>query len=194
MSIKRNRAYRKTKYMIYKETLIDFKEHLWAFLGSFIALCIISFLHYQYFSPNDLTLLVGSFGATSVLIFGAIGSPLSQPKNLFVGHFISSIIGVSCYKVLGDVIWIAAPLAVALSIIVMQMAKALHPPGGATALIAVMGGESITSLGYEYVLFPIMGGVTILFLVAIVTNNIPHKRRYPNNNYIELLRKRKKKK
>lgn len=187
MGIKKNKTYRKTRYLIYKETLIDFNEHFWAFIGSFIGLGIISFLHYKTLSSYDLTLLIGSFGATCVLIYGAVGSPLAQPKNLFNGHIISAIIGVTIFKIFNtDLIWIAAPLAVSLSIICMQMAKSLHPPGGATALIAVTGGESITSLGYLYVLSPVLTGVCILFIVALIFNNIPHKRQYPNKKILKI--------
>lgn len=193
MSIKKNKIYRKTRYILYRETLLDFKEHFWAFIGSFIGLAIICYLNYEVLSKHDLTLLIGSFGASCVLIYGAIGSPLAQPKNLFIGHIISAIIGVTIFNLLGNFIWIAAPLAVSLSIIGMQMAKSLHPPGGATALIAVTGGKSITDLGYLYVLSPVLTGVTILFIVAIIFNNIPHKRQYPVKKYILVhkLRRRK---
>lgn len=189
MSIKKNKTYRKTKYILYKETLIDFKEHFWAFVGSFIGLAIISYLNYEVLSKYDLTLLIGSFGATCVLIYGAIGSPLAQPKNLFLGHLISALIGVTVFKLLGTVIWVAAPLAVSLSIIGMQMLKALHPPGGATALIAVTGGTTITNLGYEYVFSPVLTGVCILFIVALIFNNIPHKRQYPTKSYLKKYKK-----
>src|SRR5690554_5642929 len=195
MGIKKNKTYRKTRYLIYKETLIDFNEHFWAFIGSFIGLGIISFLHYKTLSSYDLTLLIGSFGATCVLIYGAVGSPLAQPKNLFNGHIISAVIGVTIFKIFNtDLIWIAAPLAVSLSIICMQMAKSLHPPGGATALIAVTGGESITSLGYQYVLSPVFTGVFILFLAALVFNNITPKRQYPAKSFIRFSRKKRIKK
>lgn len=189
MNPKKNRTYRKTKYVLYKETLVDFEEHFWAFVGSFLGLGIISFLHYNYLSKFDLTLLIGSFGATCVLIYGAVNSPLAQPRNLIVGHLISAFIGVSCYKLVGETIYIAAPLAVSLSIIGMQMLKSLHPPGGATALIAVTGGTSITDLGYMYVLNPVFSGVLLLFIIALITNNIPQKRRYPSKK-ITFRRKR----
>lgn len=192
MGIKKNKTYRKTRYLIYKETLIDFNEHFWAFIGSFIGLGIISFLHYKTLSSYDLTLLIGSFGATCVLIYGAVGSPLAQPKNLFNGHIISAIIGVTIFKIFNtDLIWIAAPLAVSLSIICMQMAKSLHPPGGATALIAVTGGESITSLGYQYVLSPVLTGVCVLFIAALIFNNIPHKRQYPSKKILKRYKRKK---
>lgn len=189
MSLKKNRSYRRTRYLLYKETLVDFNEHLWAFIGSFIGLGTITYLNFEVLPKYDLTLMIGSFGASCVLIYGAIGSPLAQPKNLFLGHIISAIVGVTVYKLLGNFIWIAAPLAVSLSIIGMQMAKSLHPPGGATALIAVTGGPGITGLGYGYVFSPVITGISILFIAALIFNNIPHKRQYPVKSFIRLNRK-----
>jgi len=182
MSIKKNRTYRKTKYIIYKETLLDANEHFWAFIGSFIGLGIISFLQYDYLTTADLTLLIGSFGASCVLIYGVIDSPLAQPRNLIGGHVISAIVGVSIFKLI-PVLWVAAPLAVSVSIIAMQITKTLHPPGGATALIAVTGGVNITNLGYLYVLSPVLSGVLILFITALIFNNIPKGRRYPRKGF-----------
>ena len=94
-----------------------------------------------HFSGNDAVYLIGSFGASSVLVYGIIQSPFSQPRNLVGGHVISAFIGVTVHKLAPDIIWIAAPLAVSLSIISMQITKTLHPPGGATAFIAVIGTE-----------------------------------------------------
>lgn len=182
MSLKKNKTYRKTKYVIYKETLVNINEHFWAFLGSFIGLGIICYLQFQTLSKYDLTLLIGSFGATCVLIYGVIDSPLAQPRNLIGGHIISAIVGVTIFKLI-SVLWIAAPLAVSLSIILMQITKTLHPPGGATALIAVTGGKSITSLGYEYVLSPVLSGVIILLVIALIFNNIPKNRKYPRKAF-----------
>nr|WP_298001298.1 HPP family protein [uncultured Flavobacterium sp.] len=189
MALKKTRTYRRTRYLLYKETLVDFKEHFWAFVGSFVGLGTISYLNFELLSKYDLTLLIGSFGASCVLIYGAIESPLAQPKNLFNGHLISAIIGVTCYKILGEYVWIAGPLAVSLSIIGMQMAKSLHPPGGATALIAVTGGPSITNLGYEYVFSPVLTGVFILFIAAIIFNNITPKRQYPSKVIIQFYKR-----
>lgn len=189
MALKKTRTYRRTRYLLYKETLVDFKEHFWAFVGSFVGLGTISYLNFELLPKYDLTLLIGSFGASCVLIYGAIESPLAQPKNLFNGHLISAIIGVTCYKILGEYVWIAGPLAVSLSIIGMQMAKSLHPPGGATALIAVTGGPSITNLGYEYVFSPVLTGVFILFIAAIIFNNITPKRQYPSKVIIQFYKR-----
>lgn len=176
------RGYRKTKYILYKETLIDYKEQFWSFLGSFVGIGILAYIQSIHFKGNDAVYLIGSFGASSVLVYGIIQSPFSQPRNLVGGHVISAIIGVTVHKLVPDIIWIAAPLAVSFSIIFMQMTKTLHPPGGATALIAVIGSDKIKSLGYMYVLSPVLMGVLILLFVALFFNNMTPSRTYPSHN------------
>lgn len=126
--------------------------------------------------------LIGSFGASSVLVFGAIQSPLAQPRNVIGGQIISAIIGVTIAKFIPDIIWLAAPLAVSTSIIAMQFTKTLHPPGGATALIAIIGTENIKNLGYFYVLSPVLSGSLILLIVALIFNNMTKHRSYPTNS------------
>ena len=180
MPIKKiKRTYRKTKYVLYKETLVDFTEHFWAFIGSFIGLGIITFLEYKFLPESDLVFLIGSFGASCVLVYGVIQSPLAQPRNLVGGHLVSAIIGVTIQKLLPDLIWVAAPLAVSLSIVFMQITKTLHPPGGATALIAVTGSAEIKNLGYFYIISPVLSGALILLLIALIFNNLTSNRSYP---------------
>ena len=130
---------------------------------------------------NDVVFLIGSFGASSVLVYGIIQSPFSQPRNLIGGHLISSIVGVTVAKFVPDILWLTAPLAVSISIVLMQITKTLHPPGGATALIAIIGSPKIKALGYWYVLYPVLVGALILFVVALIFNNITKNRHYPNH-------------
>lgn len=179
--------YRRARYVLYRETLIDAKEHVLTFIGSFIGIGLIGLLNSQYMVANDNLFMIGSFGASSVLIYGIINSPLAQPRNLIGGHVICAIIGVTMLKLIPNEVWIAGALAVSLSIVAMQMTKTLHPPGGATALIAVTGGAKIKAMGYLYVFSPVLTGVVILFLVALVFNNMRH-RQYPVK---PLFRKRK---
>lgn len=171
--------YRKAKYVLYKETLIDTKEHILTFLGAFVGIGIVGFINSKYFVLNDNLFLIGSFGASSVLIYGVINSPLAQPRNLIGGHLVCALIGVTVHKLIPNEVWLASALAVALSIVAMQITKTLHPPGGATALIANIGSEKIKALGYMYVLSPVLTGVLILFVVALIFNNITKSRRYP---------------
>ena len=185
-----NRSIRITKYILYKETTLDFKEGFWSFIGAFIGIGIIAFIQSFYLSKVENIFLIGSFGATCVLIYGAIQSPLAQPRNLIGGHVLSAIIGVTIAKFMPDIIWITAPLAVSVSIILMQYTKTLHPPGGATALIAIIGTEKIKELGYMYVFSPVLSGVFILFVVALITNNMTKNRSYPTNKkYTRIFRK-----
>ncbi|EJL67021.1 HPP family protein [Flavobacterium sp. CF136] len=176
------RSYRKTRYILYKETLIDYKEQFWSFLGSFVGIGILAYIQSIHFSGNDAVYLIGSFGASSVLVYGIIQSPFSQPRNLIGGHLVSAFIGVTVHKLAPDIIWIAAPLAVSLAIILMQITKTLHPPGGATALIAIIGSDKIKDLGYMYVISPVLIGVIILFLTALVFNNMTSGRTYPSHS------------
>lgn len=174
-----HRHMRVYRYVFYRETLVDFREHFWSFIGAFIGIGLIALLQSYQLPTTENIFLIGSFGASAVLVYGAIQSPLAQPRNLVGGHVVSAIVGVTVGKLLPDVIWLTAPTAVAFSIVAMQITRSLHPPGGATALIAVSGGQQITQLGYLYVLTPVFSGALILLLVALLFNNITKKRHYP---------------
>jgi len=177
-----HRQLRVYRYVFYKETLVDPREHFWSFIGAFFGILCIAYLQSINLPTLENVFLIGSFGASSVLVYGAIDSPLAQPRNLIGGHVVSAFVGVTVGQFMPDIIWLKAPLAVALCIVSMQVTRTLHPPGGATALIAVTGGTKIFELGYWYVLSPVLSGATILFLVALVFNNITHKRHYPSRS------------
>ncbi|MBL7951112.1 MAG: HPP family protein [Flavobacteriales bacterium] len=185
------RGVRISRYVIYRETLVDAREHLWAFIGSFIGIGVIAFVQSHLLSANDNLFLIGSFGASSVLVYGVIQSPLAQPRNLVGGHVLSALLGVTMAKLVPDIIWLAAPLAVSLSIVAMQVTRTLHPPGGATALIAVIGSEKVKDLGYAFVLSPVLSGCLILLITALVFNNLTPHRKYPTKDgYTRLIKKR----
>lgn len=169
------------RYVVYKETLFDYQEQFWTFIGSFVGIALIGLLNSNFLAPSDNLFLIGSFGASSVLIYGIINSPLAQPRNLIGGHLICALIGVTVHKLIPRELWLSAAISVSLSIILMQITKTLHPPGGATALIANIGSEKVQNLGYFYVISPVLVGVMILLLVAIVFNNITPSRSYPAN-------------
>lgn len=158
---------------------VTFSEVLWSWVGAVVGIALVGLVHARLVDQAGQALLIGSFGATAVLVYGAIRSPLAQPRNVLGGHVFSALIGVCAEQALGQTPWLAAAVAVATAIAVMHLTKTLHPPGGATALIAVIGGESVHSLGYMYALVPAGLGAVILLLVALVVNNIPKSRRYP---------------
>jgi len=158
---------------------VSFSEIIWSWIGAFWGIASVAFINYNMFQGTDLVMIIGSFGASAVLIYGAIRSPLAQPRNLIGGHVISAIIGVTMYKLLNSHMWMAASIAVATAIAVMHATKTLHPPGGATALIAVIGSQKIHNLGYLYVILPAGLGAIIMLVVALLINNIPKSRKYP---------------
>jgi CBS domain-containing membrane protein len=131
----------------------------------------------------DGVFLLGSFGAAAVLVYGAPMAEFSQPRNLVVGNLVSALVGVTVAANItspGSTA-VAAAFAVSSSVLFMHLLRSMHPPGGATALIAVVGGDNIRGLGYWYVLFPVLCGTLILLAVALVVNNLsrnPH-RHYP---------------
>lgn len=158
---------------------VGFGELLWSWTGAVVGIGTCGYLSSNYFEPRDLSLLIGSFGASAVLVYGAIKSPLAQPRNLVGGHIISGLIGMACYQLFGGTLWIAAAMAVSLAIVAMLATKTLHPPGGATALIAVIGGEKVHNLGYLYAFIPAGAGAVILLAVALIVNNLAKNRKYP---------------
>jgi len=158
---------------------VSLAELGWSWLGSAIGIGLCAILSSRYFEPHDLSLLIGSFGASAVLVYGAIKSPLAQPRNLVGGHIISGLIGVACHQLVGQTVWLAAALAVSIAIVAMLATRTLHPPGGATALIAVIGGQKIYSLGYLYALVPAGAGAIVLLIVALAVNNLSRNRSYP---------------
>ncbi len=158
---------------------VSFSEIAWSWIGSFLGIAAVAYAHFTIIQGTDLVMVIGSFGASAVLIYGAIKSPLAQPRNLIGGHVISALIGVACYQTLNAHMWLASAVAVATAIAVMHATKTLHPPGGATALIAVIGSENIHALGYAYALVPATLGAFIMLGIALLVNNIPQSRRYP---------------
>jgi len=158
---------------------VGWTEALWSWLGACIGIGLCGYISARYCEPRDLTLIIGSFGASAVLVYAAIKSPLAQPRNLVGGHVLSALAGVASYQLFGDILWIAAALSVSLAIVVMLITKTLHPPGGATALIAVIGGKKIHDLGFLYALLPAGAGALILLAVALLVNNLSENRRYP---------------
>lgn len=154
-------------------------EILWSWLGSFLGIAAVMLLDAHLFAPQDAMLAIGSFGASAVLVYGAPRSPLAQPRNLVGGHVLSALIGVLAWKLLHAYPWLAAALAVSTAIAAMHATKTLHPPGGATALIAVIGSEKVHEMGFLYALLPATVGPLLLLAVALLVNNLPATRRYP---------------
>jgi CBS-domain-containing membrane protein len=140
-----------------------------SWLGGFLAIAAVAYL-------TDIThmpLVLGSFGASCVLVFGFPESPFSQPSNVILGHFISSLIGLVFLTVLGPAWWSMA-LALATALAAMQITRTVHPPAGSNPLIVYL-----TSPHWSFLLFPTLFGAIILVAVAVIFNNLPPERCYP---------------
>ena len=124
------------------------------------------------------TAIITSMGASAVLLFAVPHGPLSQPWSVIGGNGISAVIGVACAYFI-PYPHVAAGCAVGLSIWAMAQLKCLHPPGGATAFTAVMGGSAIHNPGFRFVLFPVLTNAVVMLLLALLINRVFKWRRYP---------------
>jgi CBS-domain-containing membrane protein len=170
---------RKMKGTTQSPPRVSLREILLSWAGGIAGIATVVFLNDHFVAGTGRLLVIASFGASAVLIFGAIKSPLAQPRNLVGGHVISALVGVTVFKLLSPCIWLAAGVAVGTAIAVMHATKTLHPPAGATSLIAVIGGAKIQGMGYFYALMPVGAGALVLLAVALIFNNLPKTRKYP---------------
>lgn len=153
-------------------------EKLLSALGAFLGILGVLAISHTVLDGPGAAMVATSMGASAVLLFAAPHSPLAQPWPVLGGHLISAAIGVSCAQQLADPM-AAAALAVALAVGAMYYLGCLHPPGGASALTAVVGGEAVRGLGYAYLLTPLLVNVAILLTVAVLFNRPFRHRRYP---------------
>ncbi len=152
---------------------ISFSNIFVTALGSFAGLGLVAALADHY----NLPLLLPSFGASAALLYAACHLPMAQPRNVLGGHVISAFIGVSVYWLFGNAWWVI-PLGVTLAIIVMTLTYTLHPPGGATAFLAIYTGQ-----GYSFIVSPVGLGIICLLIIALLVNNISSQRKYPDYWY-----------
>lgn len=145
-------------------------------LVSILAVIMVSRIFADMYKIDDL--VVASMGATAVLLFAVPHGPLSQPWPVIGGHTLSAIVGVASALWIPDML-LAAAVAVALAIGLMHYLRCLHPPGGATALTAVVGGERFHSLGFHYVVTPVLLGAITMVITAVLFNYFFSWRRYP---------------
>lgn len=120
-----------------------------------------------------LPLVLGSFGASCVLVFGFPELPFSQPRNLVAGHFLSSLIGLGFLALFGNHEWSLA-LAVGTAIAVMMLTRTVHPPAGSNPVIVFL-----SQPGWGFLLFPTLAGALLLLLVALLYNNLSRPAAYP---------------
>jgi CBS-domain-containing membrane protein len=155
------------------------REHWISGVGGTFGIFLVWWVSNLVLDDMGAILVASSMGSTAVLLFAAPHGALSQPWAVFGGHLVSALIGVTCMQWLGHDPMLAASIAVGLSIIAMYSLRCLHPPGGATALAAVLGGETVHALGYAFVWSPVMLNTLIMLGVAIAYNYPFAWRRYP---------------
>jgi CBS domain-containing membrane protein len=154
------------------------REKAIAAAGGLLGVLLVSTVSHWFLSGAEAAMVVASMGATAVLVFAVPHGPMSQPWPVIGGHLLSALIGVTCAQFLPGVI-LSSAVAVGLAIWVMYELGCLHPPGGATALAAVVGGEQILSLGYGFLLTPVLLNVAVIVTAAVLFNLLFSWRRYP---------------
>lgn len=153
-------------------------EKLLSAVGALVAILALAWVTSRFLSPGPTLFMVASMGASAVLLFATSHSPLAQPWALVGGHMLSALIGVACQQFIPDTA-VATAAAVALSILAMHLLHCLHPPGGATALMPVLGGPEVQQLGYGFVVAPVAINAVVLLVLALIINNLLPGRRYP---------------
>ncbi len=143
------------------------KSILLSSFSALIAIAIIGLVSQYSLSGYNVPIMAASMGASAVLLFVVPTSPLAHPWSFVGGHLVSALVGVSCAKLIPD-ITVAAAIAVGISIFAMYYLRCMHPPGGAAALLAVLGGDSIHALGFQFLLNPILLNVSIMLTCAFI--------------------------
>ncbi len=142
----------------------------------FCSLLTIFLLCFLGSEIRDSIFLIGSFGATMVLLFGFPESPFSQPKNIFVGHFLTSLVGLVLVMILKIPNYFLIPLAVGIGIFLMLITKTTHPPAGGNPIVIIEKGEVAT---FSFLLDPIIYSCTLIIILGVVLNRLILKSKYP---------------
>ncbi|KAI5118331.1 hypothetical protein M0805_006613 [Coniferiporia weirii] len=155
----------------------------WSFVAAFGGLSVLQavFGHSEYFIGRRVPSIIASYGASAVLCYGAIEAPLSQPRALVFGHFISALVGLCVTKLFSlnshfdSLRWLAGSLSTSIAIVIMQMTATTHPPAGATALLVAVD-DDVWALSWYYLPVVLLSSMLVL-AVALLVNNI--QRKYP---------------
>ncbi len=151
----------------------NLKQSLLAGLFSIITIGILTILTYK----TDLGLfIIASFGSSMVLLYGYPESPFAQPKNIFFGHLVTSIVGLFFLYFVSLPIYIIVPLAVGFGVGLMILLNVTHPPAGGNPIIVILGSVSL-----DYLLSPIITGSIIILIFGVIINRFVLKKSYPNS-------------
>ena len=119
--------------------------------------------------------LIASFGASMVLLYGYPESPFAQPKNIFFGHLVTSLVGVFFLHFISLPIYLLIGLSVGVGVFLMILLKVVHPPAGGNPIIVIVGNVSV-----DYIINPVIIGSIIILIFGIVLNRLILRKKYPN--------------
>ncbi len=145
---------------------MSLKEQLATVVGAFVATIVASFFSLMILEAEHTPMILASTGASAMLIFALPHAKVSQPWNLVGGHLVSAFVGVSCCILISNDV-LASSIAIPVAMIAMHVMRCLHPPGGATAVTAVIGGPAVESLGYAFLIIPVFFNSIILLSFAM---------------------------
>lgn len=149
-------------------------EIIRALIGASLSISCLLLLSQWFKQP----LIMAPFGASCVLLYAVAQSPLAQPRNVILGHFLSAVVGLITLKLFGTSIW-AIALAVGMAIAVMQFFACVHPPAGANPLVILLTADQM-DYSWHFLFFPVLLGALILVAIAYVVNNTFSKQKWPN--------------
>lgn len=143
-------------------------DQILAGIGALVGLCVVGGVgQLALGTAANLPFLIAPMGAAAVILFAVPDSPLARPWPVVGGNTLSAIIGIACAKIIGDPM-LAASFACGLSVSLMMVAGCLHPPGGAVALTAVLGGPAIREIGFGFALWPVGVSAVLLLTTAML--------------------------
>ena len=157
---------------------VSFKEKLISAAGGVLAILLLVFLTRLCLHGIAGAFVMASMGASAVLIFAVPHGQLSQPWPVVAGHTLSALAGIVCARFIPQAD-LAAACAVGLAIGVMHVCKCIHPPGGATALTAVIGGQAVQDLGFGFMVCPVLTNALMMAALGVAINAAFPWRRYP---------------
>ena len=146
-----------------------------SFLAGLFSIFTIALLTVLTYKTELGIFLLASFGSSMVLLYGYPESPFAQPKNVFFGHFTTTLVGLFFLHFIPLPIFVIIPLAVGFGVGLMILLNVTHPPAGGNPIIVIIG-----SVSFDYLLSPVITGSILIIIFAIVINRFILKKNYPS--------------